>query len=175
MVISHSTNGKETNSKENFNITPKWWRNIRDTQLRWRDQHNLQDPRWWWWWTQIHIPKLCYEKHTLILNKAQLTIINFYCSERILWSQTSLALRERSCELWRMNYKKTESYGSSYFRIYAQEWKWRKTSIIIYNKNCGNVFALYIKCLIPLVYLLKCILSVKNQQGQKHAWIIYQC
>jgi hypothetical protein len=44
-----------------------------------------------------------------------------------------------------MNYKKTDWYGSSYFRINVKWWTLRKTSITIYKDNdkCGNRFAQY--------------------------------
>jgi hypothetical protein len=58
--ISRSTNGRQTNFKDNFNVQPPKRRgNIEHPQLRWRDQHTLQeekadqtgpDPWRWWWW-----------------------------------------------------------------------------------------------------------------------------
>jgi hypothetical protein len=45
MGISCATNGIQTGSEENPNIEPKKKRNIQHPQLRWKDQHALQEGR----------------------------------------------------------------------------------------------------------------------------------
>jgi hypothetical protein len=100
--ISRSTNGRQTNSKQNFNVQPNKATKHGLLQLRWMDQHALQKDgtnrarnNLWWWWRLLFKVEVSRSYVTIGGKSASLS----WCQTPI-WGPIPQFLLSDSCGFW---------------------------------------------------------------------------